>query len=506
MKKLLSLGLVLIFLASSLSGCGLFTPKTTQLTHGLVDLWMKPFNMADPEQRDYSKDISGDLAKLLDERSSETAIVLSLEEYEGLESLGMDEYLQGAEIRFETAYDTKTGDGVLDFNGLGLVNGSVAIHEGAVAVDVSQYLGSLIIYNFESALNFSKGVSFNDRMEDFSKAINPDAGTTSETIAEMQDLLYKYADIAATLIDASEITTSSEELSIMGDDTKVEKQSITLNNEDLKAISEAMLEAAIDDQDLLDFVANNYPNFDEYYTEEDFRDEWPDTIQTALDDLDYNFDDMTMDVVLDVYYNYSGFLASVIPGLPFQKKNPVAIQFNYVDDWSTNDMFYKFIEDGRAFDFSVSVDQGYGVTEFYASNILDGKNYIMDGKLTMPDETYILEIDGKTTISNTKEVGQYNMTLTSNDEYSGIDTSYLAIDTKLTEVKKGSSYETESSITVDTVYYDQPMFVRLGLEGTWEFSNEVDVDLPDFNDRDAKVYDDLETLISDISSGYLFPY
>lgn len=505
MKKLLSLGLVTIILVTSLSGCAAAS-KPAQFTHGLVDLVMLPVNMANPDQQEYSNDITGDLEKLFEDKSSDTTMVISLDEYEGLESFGLDEYLQGAEIRLEAAYDTGSGDGVLDFNGLGLVNGSVAIHESAIAVDVSQYLGNLIIFNFESALDFKKGVTYTDRMDDIMKALNPDAETTSDTIAKMEELLIKYADIAAAEIDASAIETEKTELSIMGEDEKVEKQTITLNNEDLKAITKAVLETAIDDQDLIDFIASNYPNFDEYYTEEDFRNEWPETIQYSLDDLDYTFDDMTMDLVMDIYYRYSGFLASAIQGLPFQKKTAVALQINYADDWSTSDVFYKFIEDGRAFDFAVSADQGYGVTEFYASNIPDGKDYILEGKLTMPDDAYILEMDGTTTISNTKEVGEYHMILTVNDEYASIESTYLDIETELTQVKKGSSYETESSIIVDTAYYGSPMYVKLEIEGTWDFSKEVEVDLPDFEDNDAMVYDDLETLISDISSGYMFPY
>jgi hypothetical protein len=502
MKKLLSLGLIVFLIASTL-GCVLIQPKPSEVTHGLVDLIMSPLNKADPKQKEYSADLSGDLQKMMDERSSEGTLVLSVKDYSGLDNLGVSQYLQGAELRFETAYDNKTGDGSLKFNGLGLVNGTVAIHDKAVAIDLSQYLGSLIIINFESALNFGKGVNLSDRMEDFAKAINPDAKTTSETLTQLQTLLYKYADIAAKQINPSSIKTVKDTLSIMGKDTKVEKQSISFDNVAMKAIVKAVLEEAVNDQALVDFMVSNYPNTNTGTTTDDLKKQIHDSIQNSLDNLDSNFDGTTMNYDIDLFYTYSGPLSSIIPGLPFQKKNPVAIQINYTNGDTTNNLFYKFVQDGRALDFSISFDSGTGPIAFYLTNIRKGNQYVMDGKLTMPDDTYSLTVNGTTTLSSAKETGAYNISISTSNSSAPFDTINLAITSELTQVKKGSSYETTGTISANTNLSGQPVAITLGLDGTWNFSNNVTVALPDFNDSTAKQYDSFEKFITDLASGQL---
>ncbi len=493
MKKLLSVGLVLVFLASALSGCTMFTPKTTQFTHGLVDLVMQPIRMGDPGSQEYTKDLAGDFNKMMAERSSEAELTLSVADYGGLEDLGVDQYLDGAQLTFNTAYDTKSGDGQLDFNGLGLVNGSLAIREGSLAVDVSQFLGNLIIYEFESGLDFKKDVTFNDRMDDIAKALNPEAMGTTETIDQAEKLLYKYADIAAKQIDTNSIESGKETISIMNKDVKVDTQTFELTADDLQNITQAVLETALEDDELVEFIYTNYPESAMYYEDMDeFKDEYQTSIEDALDNLDDSFEDTEVDITLSIYFTS--------PKLPFQAKKAVAVQIDFADEWSEYTAFYKFIKDGREFDFELNYDDGYAPFEYYASNIKDGNQYVLDGELVMPDDSYYLVISGTTDVSNTKEIGEYEINFSSYD----IENITLVITNELTQVKKGSEYEMTGTLDVDTVINGMPIYLALDLEGEYTFADSVSVDLVDFDDPDAQVYDNFEDLIYDFG-GYL-PY
>ena len=496
MKKLLSVGLILVFLASTLSGCALFTSKTTQFTHGLVDLVMQPVRMADPNSQEYTKDLAGDFNKMMAERSSESELTLSVADYGGLEDLGVDEYLQGAQLTFNAAYDTKTGDGQLDFNGLGLVNGSLAIREGALAVDLTQFLGNLIIYEFESSLDFKKDVTFNDRMDDIARVINPEAKTTTATLDQAEKLLYKYADVAAKEIDAKSIESGKESISIMNKNVKVETQTFDLTVDDLQNITQAILETALDDDELVEFIYTNYPDASTYYDDMDeFKDEYQSSIEDALDTIDDAFADMEVDVTLSIYFTS--------PKLPFQAKKPVAVQIEFADEWSDYNIFYKFIKDGREFDFEINYDDGYSPFEYYASNVKDGNQYVLDGELVMPDGSVSLIMSGTTDVSATKEVGDYEITF---DYFDGYDplTVTMVITNELTQVKKGSEYEMSGTLDIDTVVNGMPIYLALDMEGEYTFANSVSVDLVDFDDRDAQVYDNFEDLIYDFG-GYL-PY
>ena len=497
MKKLLSVGLVLVFLASALSGCTLFTPKTTQFTHGLVDLVMQPIRMGDPSAQEYTKDLAGDFNKMMAERSSESELTLSVADYGGLEDMGVDQYLDGAQLIFNAAYDTKSGDGQLDFNGLGLVNGSMAIREGALAVDVSQFLGNLIIYEFESGLDFTKDITFNDRMDDIAKALNPEAQGTTETIDQAEKLLYKYADIAAKEIDDKSIESGKESISIMNKNVKVDTQTYELTADDLQIIVQAILETALEDDELMDFIYTNYPDAATYYGDfDEFKDEYQTSIEDALDNLDDSFADTEVDVTLSIYFTS--------PKLPFQAKKAVAVQIDYADDWSEYNIFYKFIKEDREFDFEIKYDDGYAPLEYYASNVKDGNQYVLDGELVMPDDSYSFVIEGTTDVSSTKETGEYTLTFSSNTGYDPFETIVLNITNELIQVKKGAEYEMTGTMDVDTVINGMPIYLALDMEGEYKFSDSVSVDLVDFDDPDAQVYDNIEDLMADFG-GYL-PY
>ena len=501
MKKLSLWVLILTFLVTTLSGCSATSSKANQFTNSLVELIMFPFNMADLNQKEYSNDLSGNIQKLSNERSSQNELILSIEDYSGLEDLGVDQYLQGARLTFNSDYDIKTGDGLFEFNGLGLVNGSMALHEGALAIDLSQFLDNLIIYNFESGLNFSKDIRFIDRMDDLVKAINPETLNSSDMIAEMQTYLDKYAGIAATQIKASSIKSEKTELSIMGKDTKVGKETITLTNDDLKNITKAILEVAVADDELASFLykLSSQQAYSAYDSEEEYIKEFQDSIQDSLDDLDDSFDDTDYKVELGIYYSYSGLFSKVINGLPFQKKTPVAIDVNYMDDDSNTNIFYKYIQDGRAIDFKITIADEYETLNVDLSNIKDGDQYILNGNLSVPYDTLALNISGTTTISSASEIGDYEFVMTLPD--SAFDKITMSIDSELSEIKKGSSYKAKGTLDLKMDGY-QAIGITLGIKGTYEFSDSVDVDLPDFNDPDAQVYDDFQALIEDLAMYY----
>jgi hypothetical protein len=500
MKRSLLWGLIIILLASTLAGCSTSSSKANQLTDSLVDLAMQPINMANQNLREYSDDISGDMQKLQEEKSSESELILSVEDYTGLEDLGVDQFLQGARLTFNSVYDTKTGDGIFEFNGLGLVNGSVSFHENAMAIDLSQFLGYLMIYNFESTQDYAKGISATDRAEEIAKAMNPEALDSYELADEMESLLDKYADIVAGEINASSIESEKAEISVLGENEKVTKQMVALSTEDIKNITQAVLEAAVTDDDLASFfyAMSSTSAYGMYDSEEEFKSNMQESIQDTLDNLDTDFEDVDVVGNIEIYSTVSGFLSNVVTGMPWQKSQPVAIHITMQDAEEDFDMYYKFFSEGIEIDFEITIDTGDGPTTFIISNIKDGDVYNLVGNFSEPYEYFSLDISGTTTVSKTSEIGEYVLTV---DMYDDIfDSIVLSLNTEVTEEKKGSSYKTKGTFDIELTGY-QSITLSLGMKGSTEFSDSVEVDLPDYDDPDAMIYDDYQTLMEDLMMG-----
>ncbi len=152
-------GLLVLTFLLSLAGCMPMQSKTEQFTDGLVRLMSTPLDMlADAEEPTYSDDLVGELLELTNTRSHNTSASLQIDRLSGIESMGFGlGMLSGARFDFESAYDVETGDGVIDFYGLGLISGKLAVHENAAALDIANFLPQMLILEYEIGIGLRRG-------------------------------------------------------------------------------------------------------------------------------------------------------------------------------------------------------------------------------------------------------------------------------------------------------------------------------------------------------------
>ena len=490
LKKLWLMFVVFVIILSS-SGCA---PQNSpeHFTRGLVDLLLQPVQKINPEEKTYTDDLMGSLRKLMDTRSFESEMTFEIEKISGLEeSLGsFGSMLSGASLEFTSAYDVKTGDGVLEFNGLGLVNGTLALHESQLAADIPQFLQDLMILEYESTLDYEKNILLEDRMQDLFKAVNPDGAEIDLLQPRLEALLYKYADLIATKVEKDQLEIEKDELEILGETQKVQKVSLNLDEDQIREILQLVLETAKDDDELYDLIKSYIPNVDGASDPDEIEDELRDSIESALDNLD-DTDLGGLEIAMEIYFLQAN-------GLFKRESSPVAINLDVSTDEGSAEIFYKWFTEERQFDVEFKLDAEGESVEFYLLNVLEKDAYQLEGELSTQDGMVNASIEGSTQVGSSSELGEYELTI----EYSdGVD-AQITVSTELSQVKKGSEYEFTASVGGDVAVAGQEIGVELGLEGTNVFSAKISIDLPDFDDPDAERYDDILEFFEAIQSAF----
>jgi hypothetical protein len=493
MKGLKFFWLIAVIFVMVLSAVGCAPQNTPEtFTNDLAAMILEPVQQVNKTEKTYSDDLQGSLGKLVDSKSYSSEMTIQVEDITGAESLGSGaQLLNGAKLDFESAYDVKTGDTLLAFNGMGLVNGSVALHEGALSLDIPQFLKQLMILEYDSTLDFSKPILLQDRIKDLMMAINPEAASSTETQAQLEELLYKYAGLIASKITKDQLSVGDDTLDILGVSTKVQKVTLTLDEDALREIIRVVLETAVDDDQLYNFVTTNIPSSVTQTDPDQMKEQMKTSIQDGLDNLD-STDLAGAEVTIDLFNLRSGKLVSL-------KKTPIAVNIKISTDNGDAEVFYKYVVDKRQFDIEFKLDSDQQSLDLFITNILEKDIYNLKGELTLSDGTLDMNLDGTTQAKATSEVGEYELSF----DYSDGSNTYAAtlnLSTELTQVKKGSEYEMTASLSGSTTIHGQEIGAELSMDTTYNFSDDVKVDLPDFEDKDAAVYDNITDFINAIQS------
>jgi hypothetical protein len=252
-----------------------------------------------------------------------------------------------------------------------------------------------------------------------------------------------------------------------------------------------VLETAVDDDQLYNFVTTNIPSSVTQTDPDQMKEQMKTSIQDGLDNLD-STDLAGAEVTIDLFNLRSGKLVSL-------KKTPIAVNIKVSTDNGDAEVFYKYVVDKRQFDIEFKLDSDQQSLDLFITNILEKDIYNLKGELTLSDGTLDMNLDGTTQAKATSEVGEYELSF----DYSDGSNTYAAtlnLSTELTQVKKGSEYEMTASLSGSTTIHGQEIGAELSMDTTYNFSDDVKVDLPDFEDKDAAVYDNITDFINAIQS------
>jgi hypothetical protein len=531
------------------TGCIPQQNKTEQFTGGLVDLITQPLEqLEEADKPEYPDTLSGELMELANTRSHEMSTTIEIEDLGGLDNMGFD-IGRGSRLELDTAYDVNTGDTLMEVNVVNLANVQLALHNEEIAVDLSSpFMQQMVILEYTSDLDFSDEILITDRLADLMNALDVADTTGDDLFADLQtdtqSLLERYSDVIAGALDEDQITSDSQRMDVLGRETKVQVLSLSMDEGELEDVLAAVLAYAEDDDELVDVVMKYadqiYPLVAGYEPDPEERrameEDFQDSISYAVDDLD----DMAeywdeMDITVDIYYRYEGFLSRFIQGIPIlQSKKPVALSFSFENDWSELSMFLKFAEDDDKRDLAmdISFDDGYspfdvhvemltdgqefilsadgdmdGATSFTAdlTNTNNGGEYVLDGEIEVEsyDLTMNADISGVTRMEGDTEFGEFDITASYTDYWGDVTEIDIVYTTELTQIRSGSSYESVSDISADVSAYGESISADLAVETTWNFSDDIEIRLPDFDDPDAERYN-VEDLFGEFSD--LFYY
>lgn len=569
-------GVLLFVLIFGMTGCVPRLSKPEQFTQGFVDLLTKPLDkIEETEEIEYADNLTGELRELINTRSHEMSTTIEIEDLGGLDYMGLD-IGRGSRLELDTAYDVNTGDGMAEVNVVNLANVLLGIQNDEIAVDLSSpFMQEMVVVEFNSDLDFEDEVTIMDRLADLMNALDVSDSSSEDLLADLQTdietLLERYAGVVAAILEEDQIGKDSQEMEILGEDTKVEVLTLEMDERDLEDILAEVLNYAEEDDELVDVVMKYakdiLPIVWGYEPDSselgDFEDELQDSIGYAADDLadaaDY-WDNM--DITMDIYYTTSGFLSRLIPSMG--SKEPVAVGLAIETDYAEVSMFLKFVEedDQRDFALDISYDDDYSQGNAYielltdgqefllsadgeingdqsfsvdVTNVKDGSEYILEGEMdiTTYDVLIKADINGVTidegdmqsseieisgsfedlywgdtyeadlvisTESTQERDTQYNEMEISGSIVDAWDDTYevkLVLSNELTQVRSGSTYESVTDISGEVTFYGETISADLSVETTWDFSDDIVVDLPDFNDPDAQRFN-VEELFEDI--------
>jgi len=489
-KGFLKLFGALMVAALLMTGCMRINPART-FAYGLVDLLMLPFEELTNEE--YSKDLTGEVQELINTSAHDAKFSLRIKDVFA-DGMGFDtSMLRGGKLDIETKYDAPSGDMSMVVNGLGLVNGYFYMQENQFAVDVPQFLTSMIVYEMQSQLNYNQPIMLNDRITDLQYAINPDAGNYDQAfLDELKTILRHYARLIADNLDVSKLAWTTENVSVMGKSSRAQVITVSFDENDLRDLTEIVLERAQDDERLKDFVVNNFMAA-AYEDIREAEEEFDDAIAYALEDIDYVFEGEEIDLAVSIYFNASFLMSGT----------PLAVKVAMDDGWNEVALFYKFIVDGREMDVAVTVEADGEEIDFSLTNLKTRGGYEMEGSFNIPSEGVRVTIDGTTAISRAAEVTDMTIVLHGSDL--GMDGT-VKIWSELIRIRNKREYEMVSEIEGSINAYGETVGIVVDASGTYKFDNSVRVSVPNLDDRNAIVVDSIEELINEVQNLMYFGF
>ncbi len=400
----------------------------------------------------------------------------------------------------------------------------------------------------KSALDYGGDIPLLDRMADLSNALNAGGGSMKDLPGDVRLVLEDYSGVLQGVLDEDQISRDSEKMDVMGKNKKVQVLTLDMTEVDVEEILGTVLEYAQDDPELADLVVkyavpltlafgDNLPSSGD---ELELRESFADSIRISLTDLDYLVDVWgAMDVTMQIYYTYEGFLADLIPGLPFvQSREPVAVGLSINGEEMVADLFWKFVEDGenqdvvmdltfndgdsqgylqvdmqsegRAYVLSAAgdMDNGDSVFSVDISNVLEGDTYLMDGVLSLSANGEVLtaDIQGETQVESDQEIREITVSGNYQDGRGATTLINVTINNTLRRLQRGSDYERVSDISAAFTVDGETITADISMETSYEFSDDVVVDLPDFDDQNAIRVTDVESLIDMIKMMFGFGF
>ena len=480
----------LMVAALLMTGCMRINPART-FAFGLVDLLMLPFEEFTNEE--YSKDLAGEVQELINTTSHDASFSFRIKDVFA-DAMGFDtSMLRGGKLDIESMYDAPSGDMSMAVNGLGLVNGYFYMQENQFAVDVPQFLTSMIVYEMQSQLNYNQPIMLNDRVTDLQYAINPEAGNYDQAfLDELKTILRHYARLIADNLDISKLAWTTENVSVMGKSSRAQVITVSFDENDLRDLTEIVLERAQDDERLKDFVVNNFMAA-AYEDIREAEDEFDDAIEYALEDLDYVFEGEEIDLAVSIYFNTSFLMTGT----------PLAVGITMDDGWQEVDLFYKFVVDGRELDMAMTAESDGDTIDFSLTNLKTRGGYEMEGSFNVPSEGIRVTIDGTTAISRNAEVTDMTIVLRGSDlDMDGT----VKIWSELTRIRNKREYEMVSEIEGSINAYGETIGIVVDASGTYKFDDSVRVSVPNLDDRNAIRVTNIEELVEEIQNLMYFGF
>jgi hypothetical protein len=361
------------------------------------------------------------------------------------------------------------------------------------AIDVPQFLTSMIVYEMQSQLNYNQPIMLNDRMTDLQYAINPAAGSIDQAfLDEAKTIMRHYARLIADNLDISKLAWTTENVSVMGKSTRAQVITVSFDENDLRDLTEIVLKRAQTDDRLKDFVVNNFMAAT-YDNLRDARNDFDDAIAYALEDIDYTFEGEDIDLAVSIYFTPSFIMSGT----------PLAVKIAMDDGWNEVALFYKFIVDGRELDVAVSAEMDRETIDFSLTNLKTRGGYEMAGSFNVPSEGIGVTIDGTTAISRNAEVTDMAIVLRGSDL--GMDGT-IKIWSELTRIRNKREYEMVSEVEGSINAYGESMGIVVDASGTYKFDNSVRVNIPNLNDRNAIRVNSIEELVDEIQNAMFFGF
>lgn len=539
-QKKLVLSLVLIILLVGMTGCVPQQDKSEQFTEGLADLVLMPLSDATTFSA-YQGTMVGEVSELMNSRSHETETEIILTDLSSSMDIGFDlSSVEDSRLEIDTAYQMDTGDGIVEFYGLGVVNSSMAVHENMIALDLPALLMELMgidqtlyIADFESGLDFTQPIPLADRINDLNIAVNGPGKDTEQMLSDLADIVDRYKSLLSSLIDSDQIEASTEEMEIAGELRNVQVLSLTLDAESAVQIITAVLEQAKTDEELFNFFLSFQSDYTEFLLMEEegsLHEDFVSGIQDMIDSLPTDFEDLQdVAIKMDLCFMYEGFLSKQVQGLPWvQTKTPVALRFSYSDADSGLAGLYTSVKGDDTFDLTFTLEahdemQSFNGDLYFGRNHddlaiivnfedssedqfrMDVSQFFMDGNKTITGTIYFgstfmdfdLTLNGLTETSGDTETTTLTYYGTIDDGWS--ETTFdLNVTSDLERVQSNSEYERNARADIIMSSQGETYTVGLDVDTTWNFSDDIEVDVSMFEDPDAAHFDSIMEMLEEL--------
>lgn len=226
---------------------------------------------------------------------------------------------------------------------------------------------------------------------------------------------------------------------------------------------------------------------------------------------------------------YEGFLSKQVQGLPWvQTKTPVALRFSYSDADSGLAGLYTSVKGDDTFDLTFTLEahdemQSFNGDLYFGRNHddlaiivnfedssedqfrMDVSQFFMDGNKTITGTIYFgstfmdfdLTLNGLTETSGDTETTTLTYYGTIDDGWS--ETTFdLNVTSDLERVQSNSEYERNARADIIMSSQGETYTVGLDVDTTWNFSDDIEVDVSMFEDPDAAHFDSIMEMLEEL--------